>query len=174
MAPTKAPTMAPTKAPTMAPTVSDGVTVDGNYAEWDLSANFLANLYNDGRSDPGYSDYRLVAKSYFRLGCAKNRFCILVKKEPGTKIGQVPGQTWVKDYLAGLPGNKYSENEGVIFFSENGETAGWEGCFTIPLLSSSVRTQVEIQSRWDLSGKNSARYKASTGGAGHYIQLALC
>jgi len=69
----------PLSAGATPPSPSYGTAVvDGNYGEWNLSADFFANMYRAGNPTKP-----LEAKLYLRYDCSQSAMYVLVLVEPG-------------------------------------------------------------------------------------------
>jgi len=131
------------------------IKVDGDIKDWDLSADFLHDMYKAGRPDY-YSGWDLGGKAYSRYDCATNTVCIMVKAEPGRIIAQSSENTWFKDYTVKLTGEKFVLKEpGVKYVMQDVDgdgdldTVGWEACFDVTGLAKDIR-RVEIHSNYGL------------------------
>jgi hypothetical protein len=81
------------------PTYDDGITVDGNPADWNLAADYFADLVPDGR--PGGA---VMARLYLRYDCAAKVLSALVLdvEADGEMVSLDPTKAWLRLHEAGL------------------------------------------------------------------------
>ncbi len=123
--------------------------VDGNPNEWNLPANFFANMHRAGRADKP-----LESKTYFRYDCTTMTLYVLVLGEPGIPCLLDAGTAWV---AINTQSNKLvtngSGNDGVppdfawidVNYDGNPNHArGYEASFSLAPGSYSVIVHVDV------------------------------
>ncbi len=106
--------------------------VDGNAGEWDLAADFFANMHRAG--NPAFD---VLSKLYLRYDCAASTLYLLVLAEPGAQIESfyTVSENWAKVNNQ-LKVSNLSGDDGVPpdfhYISSNGTyAAGWEASFVV-------------------------------------------
>lgn len=84
-------------------------TVDGTYAEWDLSADFFADMYRAGKDDKA-----VESKLYLRYDPPTETVYLLVLTEPGVPGLKLPADAWAAiDGISNKRVNGNSGNDGI-------------------------------------------------------------
>jgi hypothetical protein len=91
-----------------------GITVDGDPSEWNLTEDFFSDMYNGGRNQPSWPGYAVLASLYLRYDCEAQMLYALVLDEEldGELVDRRPQDAWLKLYGVGLPGNKLIDGNG--------------------------------------------------------------
>ncbi|GAB4561950.1 MAG: hypothetical protein Kow0047_09710 [Anaerolineae bacterium] len=121
--------------------------VDGDYGEWDLSADFFHDMYEAGKSDK-----EILSKAYLRYDCQAGTLYILVLAvNDQTVMADKPADNWLKVYDLGqntlVDGN--SGTNGVppdfAWINRNGNLAdGWEASVS---LAEGTYAEIEIHAQ---------------------------
>jgi hypothetical protein len=135
----------------------DAISVDGAISDWDLSKDFLYNMYEAGNND---GSKMLASKAYSRYDCDAKTVCVLVIAEPNVYFEQK--DAWLKLYgltNSAIPGT-------IDYVMDGSTTVGWEGCFPLEsLLASGITSyygEIEIHADYGETGGSSGR-TTSTG-----------
>ncbi len=137
--------------------------VDGNSAEWDLGADFFANMYRAGNPNKP-----LESKLYLRYDCYTQTMYALCLKAGADPIIAYPNpeQNWIaidaqnNKVVSGLSGNDATPPD-FAFINTFGPTPpdsliyadGWEASFSIAPGSYTLIGHAEV---WDQTGQTSA------------------
>ncbi len=101
--------LTPLTAQAQEPSTGDGIVVDGNILDWDLGADYFADMYMAGNPT------RLaLATLYLRYDCSTQMLNLLVLDVPedGLCPDEDEDEAWVKIYGLGWSGNKLIDGEG--------------------------------------------------------------
>jgi hypothetical protein len=119
------------------PAYGEGITVDGNTGDWDLTADYFADMYRAAKPNQP-----LESRLYLRYECGQGILYVLVLGADGVPVLAQPADAYVKILELGdspvVGGN--SGNDGTppdfswvdLGYDGDGSHArGWEGSFSI-------------------------------------------
>ena len=119
------------------PSVGTAV-VDGVSSEWDLTADFAANLYVAGNI------LKPVAGNlYLRYDCREQRLFVLVLSTDGSPINESLDEIWVR--IDGAP----QPVEFTSFALVGDVAVGWEAVFPLTEAAMVVHTNVLLDGQWE-------------------------
>jgi hypothetical protein len=139
--------------------------VGGGYDEWDLNADFFANMYEAGQSDKD-----LMSKLYLRYDCATETvYALVLAKEEGFTPDQTADNAWIRITELGnapvVDGN--SGNDGTppdfAWTYDGADLVGYEASFSL------APGTYEIEAHINVNGGRTS----STGKSGNRIALEL-
>jgi len=154
------------------PIVAGTATVDGDHSEWDISADFAANMCTAGslgedRNCEGKGKENL-SDLYLRYDCNKDILYVLVLEQDGYQAERSAGDAWVT--IGGnsnkvVNGSSVNDNTQPNFawVESDGELLGYEASFKL-----AAGTHDNVQVHLNVSGNTS-----STGKNGDTIQIIV-
>lgn len=120
--PPATPTPTPTPTPPPSPVnLGSGITVDGNYNDWNLTEDFFADMHRAGKLDKP-----IESKLYLRYNCASETLFILVLNVEGVPALDIPGTAFFKNGVNVVVGEN-ADPSTFQWIEENGDLIGWEG-----------------------------------------------
>jgi hypothetical protein len=144
--------LVPVLGAALPPQVSPGTAVvDGQYMEWNLSADFFANMYRAG--NPAKP---LESKLYLRYDCRTCTMYVLVLVEPliGGNIDSLETTSWIAiDVNSNKVANEVSGNDGTApdfawvgrgYDGNNQHVRGYEASFTISPGAYHILAHIEV------------------------------
>jgi hypothetical protein len=99
-------------------------SIDGDTGDWDLAADFFANMYEAGKSDKDH-----LSTAYVRY--ADGRLHVLVLTTPGNIASASAGDAWVKVYDLGSSTQVDGGSADFAWVHDNGTLVGYEAAFDL-------------------------------------------
>lgn len=128
-----------------APNYGSGITVDGSYSDWDLSADYFADMYRAG--DP----IKVVeSKLYLRYNCNENVMYALVLAEDRAQALEQAGNAWIAiDATSNKVVTGGSGDDGVPpdfqwVYDTSGTLIGYEASFAIDEGTYKILAHIEV------------------------------
>ncbi len=162
------------------PAYGAGIVVDGDPAEWDLTNDFFADMYNAGNPNPDWPGFAILSKLYLRYDCSASNLYALVLDvaEDGLMPDESPGDAWIKIYDIGWPNNLLINGNGEGNTSPRGFEWVYEtpGDDNTPLLGFEAYAQLDegiydaFEAHLNISGNTSSTGRENQG---HAIPLFI-
>ena len=115
-----------------------GIVVDGAIGDWDLEADYFADMFNAGRNNPGWPGYAVLSTLYLRYDCETGLLCALVLDDTSDDLTPElsPDDAWMKLYGNGWANNKLIDGDGggntepraFAWVFDDGVLVGYEAC----------------------------------------------
>lgn len=131
------------KATTAALSTNGGITVDGDYSDWNLTDDFFAEMHRAG--DPSK---KLESNVYLRYDCATQTMYVLVLTVDGVPGLAETNNSWVK--IGGQTGNIVDGNDasfawvGLGYDGNQTHVQGYEASFSIAPGSYTVAVHIQV------------------------------
>jgi len=125
-------------------------TVDGNAAEWNLAADFFADMFRAGKDDVHHP---IESKVYLRYDPATQIMYVLVLAEPGVPALVRPSDAWVKIDSIGKVVSGFSINDAIQpnfawvgrgYDGKSWHARGFEASFLLPRGEYTVHIHLQV------------------------------
>ncbi len=149
------------------PAYGDGIIVDGDTSDWNLTDDFFANMYVAGNSNKQH-----LSTLYLRYDCSDNTLYALVLKETGT-VEQSASDAWIAiNAVNDKRVNGSSGDDGTPpdfqWVFDNTTLLGYEASFTLAEGTYDIEAHLNIN--WDNESQTSSTGKLAQDNA---IELTL-